>query len=176
VIYNNTIENSGNYGIKLYNSSGNYVYWNDLTNNNGGGVQAYDNRGTNHWNTSTQVSYCYNGGTRTNYTGNYWNWTAAPDSNDDGIVDAPYALDGGAGAADNYPLVVQWRQCGDVNRNGDVDMADAGAIISHYFFGYPLCNPWAADVNCNDVVDMADAGAIISHYFFGYPLNCCKDC
>ena len=176
MIYNNTIENNGNYGIKLYNSSGNYVYWNDLTNNNGGAVQAYDNRATNHWNTSTQVSYCYNGGTYTNYTGNYWNDHTTPDSNGDGIADAPYVLNGGAGAADNYPLVVPWRQCGDVNRNGVVNMADVGAIRNHYFYGYPLCNPWAADANCNGVVNMADAGAVRSYYLYGYPLNCCKDC
>ncbi|PXF52805.1 MAG: hypothetical protein C4B56_04535 [Candidatus Methanophagaceae archaeon] len=177
VIYNNTIENNGNYGIKLYNSSGNYVYWNDLTNNNGGGVQAYDNRGTNHWSTSTQVSYCYNGGTYTNYTGNYWDKWTAPDSNGDGIADAPYALDGGAGAADNYPLVVQWRLCGDVNRDGSVDRGDAAAVRNHWGFGYAICNLWAADVNyCDGFVDRADASAIRNHWGFGYPLNCCKDC
>jgi len=42
-IYNNTIENNDDYGIKLYNSSGNSVYWNDFINNNGGGVQGWDN-------------------------------------------------------------------------------------------------------------------------------------
>ena len=112
-----------------------------------------------------------------NYTGNYWNdWTAS-DSNGDGIADAPYALDGGAGAADNYPLVVQWRQCGDVNRDGVVNMMDAGGIIAHTYWNVPLCNPWAADVNCDSAVNLVDAGVVIAHIYQGVTLeNCCKGC
>jgi len=176
VIYNNTIENNDNYGIKLYNSSGNYVYWNDLTNNNGGAVQAYDNRANNHWNTSTQVSYCYNGGAYTNYTGNYWDDLTTPDSNGDGIVDTPYALDGGAGAEDSYPLKVQWRLCGDVNRDGSVNFGDMGKVRRHKLFGESLCNPWAADVNCDGSVNFGDMGKIRRNRVFGELLNCCKDC
>ena len=177
VIYNNTIENNANYGIKLYNSSGNYVYWNDLTNNNGGGVQAYDNRATNHWSTSTQVSYCYNGGTYTNYTGNYWDDYTTPDSNGDGIVDTPYDIDPTGAAKDYYPLVVPWRLCGDVNRDGNVTMGDALAVRNYRGFGYSLCNPWAGDVNCDDDITMGDALAIRNYRGFGYPLNnCCKGC
>ncbi len=43
-IYSNTIEYNGYYGIKMYNSSGNYVFWNDFIGNNPGGTsQAWDN-------------------------------------------------------------------------------------------------------------------------------------
>jgi len=182
VIYNNTIENSGNYGIKLYNSSGNYVYWNDLTNNNGGAVQANDtwrhhpDWAFNHWNTSTQVSYCYNGGTYTNYTGNYWNDWTAPDSNGDGIVDTPYGIDPTGAAKDYYPLVVPWRLCGDVNRDGSVNFGDMGKVRRHKLFGESLCNPWAADVNCDGSVNFGDMGKIRRNRVFGELLNCCKDC
>jgi parallel beta-helix repeat protein len=104
-ICNNVIENSTDYGMKVYDSTGNRIYWNNFTNNNGGGVQGYDNKATNTWN-QVNKNYPYNGAIYTNYTGNYWDDHTAPDSNGDGIVDSPsYALDGSAGAEDSYPLV-----------------------------------------------------------------------
>jgi parallel beta-helix repeat protein len=176
-ICNNTIEGNTLYGMEVYNSSGNIIYWNDFTNNKGGATpQAYDSGTTNNWNTPTQVDYCYNGGTYHNFTGNYWDDWTSPDSNGDGIVDAPYALAGGAGAVDSYSLVVPWKLCGDVNRDGAVNMGDALATRNHWGFGYPLCNPWAADVNCDGAVNMGDALGVRNHWGFGYPLNCCDDC
>jgi hypothetical protein len=104
-ICNNIVEGYGNYGMKVYNSTGNRIYWNNFTGNNGGGVQGYDNRATNTWN-QVNENYPYNGAIYTNYTGNYWDDHTTPDSNGDGIVDTPYtSLDGGAGAEDSYPLV-----------------------------------------------------------------------
>ena len=67
--------------------------------------------------------------------------------------------------------------CGDVNRDGNVDMVDALATRNHWFYGFSLCNSWAADVNCYSGVDMVDALAIRNHWFYGFPLDgCCKDC
>jgi parallel beta-helix repeat protein len=100
-------------GISLQSSSGNILTYNNITDNIAYGVfigwsrsnfniihhnnfinnyiQAYDDTGTNYWNTSTE--------------GNYWSDWTSPDTNNDGIVDYPYQIDGGAGAMDYYPLV-----------------------------------------------------------------------
>ncbi|MGD0817160.1 MAG: hypothetical protein ABR986_02025 [Methanomassiliicoccales archaeon] len=55
--------------------------------------QALDDTGLNRWNDSVG--------------GNYWSERTAPDADSDGIVDQPYALDGGLGAMDYRPLVDQ---------------------------------------------------------------------
>jgi hypothetical protein len=101
---NNIIETSTDYGMKVYNSNGNRIYWNNFTGNNGGGVQGYDNKATNTWN-QVNKNYPYDGSIYTDYTGNYWDDHTSPDAGGDGIVDTSYALDGSAGAADSYPLV-----------------------------------------------------------------------
>jgi len=182
-VYNNTIEDNAGYGLKLLHSAthpclGNYIYWNDFINNKGGATpQAYDSGTTNTWNTATQGSYCYNGGIYTNYMGNYWDDHTSPDSDGDGIVDDPYALDGGTGATDSYPLMVPWRLCGDVNRDSLIHMGDALAVRNHWGFSFSLCNPWAGDVNCDGLVHMGDALAIRNYWGSGFPLGeCCKDC
>jgi len=94
ILANNSIVNSSSYGI-VVRGANNIIYNNTIVYNNGatnsydsGHVQAYNN-GTNKWD--------YNG------HGNYWSDWTAPDSNGDGIVDNPYVLDGNG--KDNYPLV-----------------------------------------------------------------------
>jgi hypothetical protein len=86
------LPNAG-YDVYFYGSNSNYIHHNNFINNNAGGVQAYDDTGTNYWNTSSE--------------GNYWSDWTSPDNNNDGIVDYPYQIDGGAGVKDNYPLVGQ---------------------------------------------------------------------
>jgi parallel beta-helix repeat protein len=177
-IHNNTIEDNDDYGIKLYSSSGNDIYQNDLSNNNGGGVQGYDDMTVNTWRTPTQVNYPYKcSNAWYSYTGNYWN-DHRDASDPDGIMDSPYALDGGS-AQDYYPLSVEWRLCGDANRDGDVNMMDAGVMFGSIFHpeSVTICNPWAANVNGDSGIDMMDAGAMIGHIFQDVMLNsCCKDC
>ncbi len=57
-------------------------------------VQAFDGVGANFWNSAGSP----------HGWGNYWyDWTS-PDSNSDGIVDAPYAIGGVTNPKDNYPL------------------------------------------------------------------------
>jgi parallel beta-helix repeat protein len=92
--YNNITDNT-DYGVYFdFNSNSNHIHHNNFINNHIiSGVQAYDNTGTNFWNTTAE--------------GNYWSDWISPDNDGDGIVDYPYILDGGAGAQDNYPLVGQ---------------------------------------------------------------------
>ncbi len=100
-LINNMVVNSSSYGIFLKDSNYNRIFNNTLYYNDGSGdrfnasfVQAYDN-GINYWNTT---------GNPQGY-GNYWyEWANNNNSNDqngDGIVDWPYALDGGA--IDHFP-------------------------------------------------------------------------
>ena len=115
---NNIIEGNTNYGMKVYNSTGNRICWNNFTDNNGSVTpQGYDNTGTNTWN-HVNESYPY-GAVYTNYTGNYWDDHTSPDADGDGIVDTSYALDGGAGAADSYPLMtLPWIFNVSIYKNG----------------------------------------------------------
>lgn len=90
------------YGINITQySSYNRIHHNSLINNNAGKKQAYDDNGTNFWNSS------YPSG------GNYWSDWTSPDikkgtnqnqSGSDGIVDSSYLIDGNVGAKDFYPL------------------------------------------------------------------------
>ena len=177
-IYNNTIEDNNNYGIKLYDSSGNDIYRNDISNNNGSGVQGYDDTTANTWRTPTVVNYCYSGNTYDRYTGNYWSDYIGSDPDNDGIGNDAYALDGGAGATDPYPAMVQWGLCGDVNRDGFVDSTDIG-LLEQKVWHPPktLCCAWAGDVNCDDFVDSTDIG-LLDQKVWHPPktLCCCKGC
>jgi|GEM_PF-2123707 len=92
--FGNDISFSGSYGIYVKASYDNSFYGNRLTGNNGvdegsGSSQAYDND-RNWW---SGPSY-----------GNIWSDWTAPDGDHNGIVDLPYAIDGGA--FDNKPVVV----------------------------------------------------------------------
>jgi parallel beta-helix repeat protein len=94
----NAICNNTGYGIHIDNGFQNSVVNNSFFFNNGAGfayspmhVQARDDGMMNRWNDS-----CF---------GNYWSDWTSPDSEPDGIVDVPYALDGTAGAMDYFPLV-----------------------------------------------------------------------
>jgi len=96
-IINNTIASNKDYGIysgSYSYSSNNSIYFNNFIGNNNGNVQAYDAGTNNRWN-STNL-------------GNYWSdyTTRYPLATNDGTVwDTPYAIDGPAGAADNFPAV-----------------------------------------------------------------------
>ena len=78
----------------------NLIYGNVLVGNNGASstsdgspCQAYDDN-DNTWNNAT--------------TGNYWGDWQSPDANHDGIVDNPYIIDGGSGAQDDLPMVMNY--------------------------------------------------------------------
>jgi len=56
---------------------------------------------------------------------------------------------------------------GDANRDGDLDLGDAVAVLYHLFRGKPVACPDAADANDSGVVDLADAVTILGRLFRG---------
>lgn len=191
-IHNNTLKDNVGYGIQVdstwIQTIGNLIYGNDFIGNNGGGVQAFDNGTNTIWNTPTVVRYYYDlSDNQNSYTGNYWsdyygnlyNESYLPnpnctDSNGDGIGDSiPYAIDGGAGAADNYPMVVPWWVCGDVNGDGRSDTNDLNPLFNTRL----TTSQWAGDVNCQGsgscqgCVDTNDLNPL-----FYRELHCCPNC
>ncbi len=59
---------------------------------------------------------------------------------------------------------------GDVNNDGDVNVADAVYIINYVFNGGPAPSiPEAADANCDENVDVADGVYLINYVFKGGP-------
>ncbi len=111
IIRENLLENNDGYGVRIdstnsnnfYSSSHNLVFNNSFYYNHHSFdsydpsyVQAYDDGTNNYWNSTEGI-------------GNYWHdWANNNDTNDespqDGIVDWPYNLDGGATSKDYYPL------------------------------------------------------------------------
>jgi len=101
-ITNNLLSQNTRYGVFLTDYCSHSRVWNNSFEFNHGSTSTYDrtkmqaaDTGTdNYWNTS---------GSPHGY-GNYWTDWTSPDSNLDGIVDAPYEIDGSALAGDWYPL------------------------------------------------------------------------
>jgi len=97
-------------------SSGNLIYHNNLIDNT---VQASDDIGTNSWDNGYPCG------------GNYWSdyeakYPDASEIGESGIWDTPYAISGGAGAQDRYPLMQPSpSQKGDLNGDNKITPADA---------------------------------------------------
>ena len=95
IVCGNSISNN-RYGISTgYFSSNNDIHRNTFIANHYGGVQARDFGTANKWNTVS-------GG---NYWSDYTTRYPSAATNDGAVWDTPYAIDGDAGAVDNYPLV-----------------------------------------------------------------------
>jgi len=128
IITNNTVlkivEGGGmhNYGIYLVWSSGNIITKNNINtsgifvnmaNNNKiylNNLYAWSNDATNIWNSTSKITYSYEGKTYTNYTGNYWSDYTGADTNGDGIGNTLYNIhhpsyDHTYPGEDNYPLI-----------------------------------------------------------------------
>ncbi len=83
----NIIENNGNHGVVLdASSTSNTITFNDFIQNNGGSGQALSDSSDN------------------DFDYNYWMDHDSPDSDNDGIVDTPYAIEGSGGLTDPHPL------------------------------------------------------------------------
>ncbi|RJS81043.1 PKD domain-containing protein, partial [Methanophagales archaeon] len=102
ILHNNITENHG-YGVWLYYSNDNLLYLNNFINNVDG--NAYSKDSTNIWNSTSKITYTYNGNQYTNYLGNYWDDYTGTDTNNDGIGETAYSIDGDK---DYYPLIEPW--------------------------------------------------------------------
>jgi len=129
-IYDNIVENNSIYGAYIDNSSQecvNNLFYNN-TFNNPAGINAYDN-GTN-----TQWSF----GT----LGNYWHDYPYDDSDDDGIGDNPYLIDGDSSSQDNYPI---W----DDGFNGTaIHIDDTG--VNSYDWNFASTRTWCSGSGTKD--------------------------
>ncbi|MFX1336681.1 MAG: NosD domain-containing protein [Promethearchaeota archaeon] len=90
IFFNNIIINN-NYGIDIYYSDNNAIYYNNFINNVGGTSQVYVRHGD-----------------MNNFTYNYWSDWTGPDEDDNGIVDHPYPIEGDGNNSDIYPLVTPY--------------------------------------------------------------------
>jgi hypothetical protein len=90
----------------------------------------------------------------------------------------------GSGFWYGVSVTVEEGICGDVNDDGNVNMADV-MILWYDIADYPsagawtISNEWAADVNCDEVINMADV-MILWYDIADYPsagaweINCCE--
>jgi len=117
-IYGNNCSNNTGYGVILGDSKNNHLYNNNCLNNffcilvedsinNTFYVNNFKNdiisrNSKNACNSTSKITYTYNGTTYENYLGNYWDDYTDVDSDSDGIWDNPYSIDLDN---DNYPLV-----------------------------------------------------------------------
>jgi len=129
-VINNTVISNDNIGISLYTSSyntltknlasnncrgiylelasNNTIYINNFMNNSINVNYSYGpTRPTNIWNSTSLVTYTYNGSTFTNYLGNYWSNYTGSDANNDGIGNIPYSINSDK---DNHPLMEPWEK------------------------------------------------------------------
>ena len=90
----------------------------------------YSYNSTNIWNSTSKITYTYNGNTYTNYLGNYWDdykekYPEAEEIDECGIWDTPYSIDSDA---DNHPLVKPWENYFELPEN----IFDTGVPVNPY--------------------------------------------
>jgi parallel beta-helix repeat protein len=98
----NTVNFNSHYGIGFFNAINNNIYLNNI--NNSKNVRPSGQTNTS-WNSTSKITYTYNGNTYTNYMGNYWSDYNGSDSGNDGMGDTPYSIDS---HQDYRPLMRLW--------------------------------------------------------------------
>jgi hypothetical protein len=65
--------------------------------------------------------------------------------------------------------------CGDVNKDGVVDISDVVYLMNYLFINGPLPIPilHAGDANCDEVVDVSDVVYLMNYLFVNGPEPCC---
>ena len=99
IITNNNMSNNQEQGIFVGLSYRNKIYLNNFIDNS---ENFYASASVNIWNSTSKITYTYNGSTYTNYLGNYWDDYTDVDADNDGIWDHPRPIDA---RKDYHPLV-----------------------------------------------------------------------
>jgi parallel beta-helix repeat protein len=106
IITGNTIEDNGNSGIWLKDSSHNTIYLNKLRNSRNVRLMDYHSEGSfSQWQSPEPVHISRTIGSIKGYAGNYWSDYKGKDLDGDGIGDEAYSFEGGR---DSYPLMRPW--------------------------------------------------------------------
>ncbi|MFA6097170.1 MAG: NosD domain-containing protein [Candidatus Paceibacterota bacterium] len=110
-IFDGNYIRSGHYGLYFFYgadySTDNWIYRNKFIGNTNDTEILYPYPSANIWNSTTQISYDFNGKTHQSYLGNYWDRYSGFDSDKDGIGDTPYAISDVSKEVDSYPLMSQ---------------------------------------------------------------------
>jgi parallel beta-helix repeat protein len=165
-IIDNIVTKNTRYGIYLKSSRDNIIYLNSLINNTEN-IDCYES--TNIWNSSSKITYTYNGNTYTNYLGNYWDdykekYPDAEEIDSTGIWDTAYSIDSDM---DNYPLVQPFENYEKGNRLSDWPMSKYDAARTGYNadetkLSPPLVKKWEFEGISGDVFDtISTAGGTI---------------
>ena len=65
-------------------------------------------------------------------------------------------------------------ECGDTNKDGNIDSSDISFLINYYFYDGPMPTPVSNnDFNCDGKIGLDDIVILNRHIFGNGTLNCC---
>jgi hypothetical protein len=78
------------------------------------------------------------------------------------------------GEVEDYSLIIKHFECGDVDGDDAVNVADITALMYYYFYYGPAPVPiQSADANCDGVVNLADIVFLADFISGSGPAPCC---
>jgi hypothetical protein len=164
--YNGPPENGSDYAYAIAVDGSNNAY---VTGMSGGGATIFD---------YATIKYYSNGDiawvTRYNGPGNAFDYASAIALDDSGNVYVTGQSDGSGSGRDYATIKYVQFLCGDVNKDGVVNIADVVYLINYLFIGGPAPVPilQVGDVNQDGVVNSADIVYLINYLFIGGPAPC----